>query len=47
MRLSHHYWLNETQLERIRPYLPRSQGRPGVDEQRAISGIIHVIRIGL
>jgi putative transposase len=45
--MSDHYWLTETQFERIRPYFPRSHGRPRVDDRRVISGIIHVIRNGL
>ena len=45
--MSDHYWLTETQLDSIRPYFPRSHGRPRVDDRRVISGIIHVIRNGL
>lgn len=45
--MSDHHWLTNTQLERIRPYFPRSHGRPGVDNRRVIRGIIHVIRNGL
>jgi putative transposase len=45
--MSDYYWLTEAQLERIRPYFPRSHGRPRVDDRRVISGIIHVIRNGL
>ncbi|NIA69660.1 IS5 family transposase [Pelagibius litoralis] len=41
------YWISETQLERIKPYFPRSHGVPRVDDRRVISGIIHVIRNGL
>ncbi|ESY99785.1 transposase IS5 [Mesorhizobium sp. LNHC209A00] len=42
-----HYWLAEAQLERIKPFLPRSHGTPRVDDRRVISGIVHVIRNGL
>ena len=45
--MSDHYWLTEDQLKRIKPYFPRSHGRPRVDDRRVISGIIHVIRNGL
>lgn len=45
--MSDHYWLTEPQLERIKPYFPRSHGKPRVDDRRVISGIIHVIRNGL
>ncbi len=42
-----YYCLTEPQLERIKPYFPRSHGKSRVDERRLISGIIHVIRNGL
>lgn len=45
--MSDSYWLTETQLELIKPYFPRSHGKPRVDDRRVISGIIHVIRNGL
>lgn len=45
--MSDYYWLTETQLELIKPYFPRSHGKPRVDDRRVISGIIHVIRNGL
>ena len=45
--MSDHYWLSQAQLERIKPYFPRSHGVPRVDDRRVISGIIHVIRNGL
>lgn len=45
--MSDHYWLTESQLERSRPYFPRSHRRPRVDDRIVISGIIHVIRNGL
>jgi transposase len=45
--MSNHYWLSEAQLERIKPYFPRSNGVPRVDDRRVLSGIIHVIRNGL
>jgi putative transposase len=41
--MSNLYWLSEAQLERIKPYFPRSHGRPRVDDRRVISGIVHVI----
>lgn len=45
--MSDHYWLTNTQLERIRPNFPRSHGRPRVDDRRVICGFIHVIRNGM
>jgi len=41
------FYLSETQFNRIKPYFPLSHGVPRVDDQRVISGIIHVIRNGL
>lgn len=44
MLISDHYWLSETQLERIKSYFPRSHGVPRVDDRRVLSGIIHVLK---
>ncbi len=41
------FWLTEAQVARISPFFPLSQGVPRVDDQRVVSGIIHVIRNGL
>ena len=41
------YWLSEAQIERLRPYFPKSHGLLGVDERRIIGGIILIIRNGL
>ena len=45
--MSDHYWLSELQIERIKPYFPRSHGVPRVDDRRVLSGIIHVLKRGL
>ncbi len=45
--MSDHYWLTEAQIERLKPYFPRSHGVPRVDDRRVLSGIIHVIKRGL
>ena len=45
--MSDHYWLSEAQIERIKPYFPRSHGVPRVDDRRVLSGIIHVLKRGL
>jgi hypothetical protein len=37
--MSDHCWISEAQVERIKPYFPRSHGRPRVDDRRVISGI--------
>ena len=34
-------------MDAIRPFFPRSRGRPGVDDQRVLSGIIYVLKFGL
>ncbi len=45
--MTDHFWLSETQIFRINRYFPRSHGVPRVDDQKVVSGIIHVIRNGL
>ncbi len=45
--MSDHYWLSKAQIERIKPYFPRSHGVPRVDDRRVLSGIIHVLKRGL
>jgi transposase len=43
----HHFWLTDTQFERLRRFLPnKERGVKRVDDRRVISGIIHVIRNG-
>ena len=37
----------KSQLERIKPFFPRSHGAPRVDDRRVVSGIIYVIKHGL
>ncbi|GGF75056.1 IS5 family transposase [Terasakiella brassicae] len=45
--MSDYFWLSDKQLKRIEPYFPLSHGVPRVDDQRVISGIIHVLKRGL
>jgi transposase len=45
--MSNLYWLTDEQMERLRPFFPKSHGRPRVDDRRALSGIIFVNRNGL
>jgi len=47
LHMTDHYWLSEKQLNRIKPYFPRSHGVPRVDDRRVLSGIIHVLKRGL
>ena len=41
------FLLSEAQLERLRPFFPKSRGRARVDDRRVLSGIIFVNRNGL
>lgn len=41
------FWLSEVQMERLRPYFPKSHGKPRVDDRRVFSAIIFVNRNGL
>ncbi len=45
--MSNLYWLTDEQMERLRPFFPKSHGRPRVDDRRVLSGIIFVNRNGL
>ena len=45
--MTHLFWLREEQLERIRPFFPKEGGVSRVDDQKVLSGIIHVIQNGL
>src|SRR5271154_1542768 len=41
------FWLTDEQFARIAPHLPRdTRGKPRVDDQRVISGIVHVLKSG-
>ncbi len=41
------FWLTDEQVERLRPFFPKSHGRPWVDYRRVLSGIVPVNRNGL
>lgn len=41
------YWLTDDQIERLRPYFPKSHGKPRVNDRRVLSGIVFVDRNGL
>lgn len=41
------YWLTDEQMARLRPYFPKSHGRPQVDDRRVLSGIVFINRNGL
>jgi len=41
------FWLSEAQFSRLQPLLPnKPRGVPRVDDQRVISGIVHVLISG-
>ena len=40
------FWLTEVRMKRIAPFVPRSHGRPRVDDRRGLSGIVHVLKHG-
>lgn len=45
--MSEYFWLTEAQMDRLRPFFPRSRGKPRVDDRRVLSGIIYVKKNGL
>jgi transposase len=45
--MSNLFWLTEVQMDRLRPFFPKSHGRPRVDDRRVLSGIIFINRNGL
>ncbi len=34
------FWMRDEQMARLRPFFPRSHGKPRVDDRRVLSGII-------
>jgi hypothetical protein len=40
-------WLSEAQMDRLRPYFPKSRGRARVDDRRVLNGIIFIRAIPL
>jgi transposase len=45
--MSNLFWLTDDQMERLKPFLPESHGKPRVDDRRVLSGIIFINRNGL
>ena len=41
------FWLSDEQMERLRPFFPKSHGKPRVDDRRVLSGIVFVNKNGL
>lgn len=36
--MSNLYWLSDAQMERLKPFFPKSHGKPRVDDRRVLSG---------
>lgn len=45
--MSNLFWLSEAQITCLRPFFPKSHGRPHVDDRRVLGGIIFINRNGL
>ena len=45
--MSNLFWLTDEQMARLRPFFPKSHGKPRVDDRRVLSGIIFDNRNGL
>lgn len=41
------FWLTDTQMERLKPFFPKSHGKPRVDDLPVLSGMIFINRNGL
>lgn len=41
------YWLSDTQLAKLKPFSPKSHGKPRVADRRVLSGIIFIKPNGL
>jgi transposase len=42
--MSNLFWLTDEQVERLRPFFPKSHGKPRVDDRRVLSGIVFINR---
>ena len=45
--MSNLFWLTDEQMARLKPFFPKSHGKPRVDDRRVLSGIIFINRNGL
>ena len=41
------FWLTDAEVERFKPFFPKSHGKPRVDDRHVLSGIIFLNRNGL
>ncbi|MFV0291928.1 MAG: transposase, partial [Paracoccus sp. (in: a-proteobacteria)] len=44
--MSNLFWLTDEQMERLKPFFPKSHGKPRVDDRRVLIGIIYITRNG-
>jgi transposase len=47
VKMSNLFWLTDEQMERLKPFFPKSHGKQRVDDRRVLSGIIFINRNGL
>jgi transposase len=45
--MSNLFWLTDAQMDRPKQFFPKSQGKPSLDDRRALSGIVFINRNGL
>ena len=45
--MSNLFWLTGEQMARLRPFFPKSHGKPRVGDRRVLSGLIFINRNGL
>lgn len=45
--MSNLFWLTDAQMKRLKPFLPKSHGKPRVNNRRVMSGMIFINRNGL
>ena len=45
--MSNLFWLSDEQIERLRPFFPKSHGKLRIDDRRVLSGIVFVNKNGL
>ena len=45
--MSNLFWLTDAQMERLKPFFPKSHGKPRVDDRHVLSGIIFINSNGL
>ena len=45
--MSNLFWLTDEQMERLKPFFPKSHGTPRVDDWRVLNGLAFINRNGL